>query len=240
MDPLDHPRSRGVYSHSCPASRRAQGSSPLARGLRERPRERLTHGRIIPARAGFTHGLSRRFAHLGSSPLARGLPVGVVGPHGETGIIPARAGFTVDRRPRTGARRDHPRSRGVYAAHTVICTRPSGSSPLARGLPDQPVAVLVGVGIIPARAGFTQPPFLRILHHTDHPRSRGVYRTPTTMRRTGPRIIPARAGFTSASLTMMRPLRDHPRSRGVYSAVDGPYEAVLGSSPLARGLHQIR
>ena len=50
----DHPRSRGVYcSPQCRGAASA-GSSPLARGLRDRPHEAGEGGRIIPARAGFT------------------------------------------------------------------------------------------------------------------------------------------------------------------------------------------
>ena len=91
-----------------------------------------------------------------------------------------------------------------------------GSSPLARGLPGSPAGPEVVGGIIPARAGFTQPPSLRILRHTDHPRSRGVYKSkrwgsPTNVGSSplarglplwvdgggeGGGIIPARAGFT--------------------------------------------
>ena len=76
---------------------------------------------------------------------------------------------------------------------------PSGSSPLARGLPV--------------------PSPRHPLPQRDHPRSRGVYPPPTVMRRTKPgssplarglhkieaalkaadRIIPARAGFTMSS-----------------------------------------
>ena len=91
----DHPRSRGVYSHVVSCGVEAGGSSPLARGL---PGARVVGPRaerIIPARAGFTHGPSGcRWKHgdhprsrgvytpqpvenpvdNGSSPLARGLP----------------------------------------------------------------------------------------------------------------------------------------------------------------------
>ena len=140
----DHPRSRGVYTTERRGGPRMDGSSPLARGLRRgSPRPGSRRG-IIPARAGFTrygwrhcpagrdhprsrgvysHGLSRRFAHLGSSPLARGLlEEGRDGlPHGW--IIPARAGFTTGRstyRTRTG---DHPRSRGVYTCGSLESQR---------------------------------------------------------------------------------------------------------------------
>ena len=52
----DHPRSRGVYGlRGWPRSRK-EGSSPLARGLRVSPARGRRRRRIIPARAGFTHG----------------------------------------------------------------------------------------------------------------------------------------------------------------------------------------
>ena len=51
----DHPRSRGVYFLPFKSLTIFSGSSPLARGLRQRvPPARPRH-RIIPARAGFTH-----------------------------------------------------------------------------------------------------------------------------------------------------------------------------------------
>ena len=151
----DHPRSRGVYAELGGGCEPGQGSSPLARGLRERPRQRLAQGRIIPARAGFTparsagrerprdHPRSRgvypsdgdaRHAHMGSSPLARGLRV--LAPHctDAAGIIPARAGFTRTFVRCRGWVLDHPRSRGVYGAREGGFGRGFGSSPLARGL----------------------------------------------------------------------------------------------------------
>ena len=50
----DHPRSRGVYFGLDEDSRIVDGSSPLARGLRDRDVAGLVLERIIPARAGFT------------------------------------------------------------------------------------------------------------------------------------------------------------------------------------------
>ena len=55
----DHPRSRGVYQYVKFSMHRKFGSSPLARGLRERPAGLRRVGRIIPARAGFTVGQLR-------------------------------------------------------------------------------------------------------------------------------------------------------------------------------------
>ena len=158
-----------------------------------------------------------KFSSSGSSPLARGLRHDTVGATGAGGIIPARAGFTLAHSIRRGVVPDHPRSRGVYA---VVLDRPGcdeGSSPLARGLLLGARRVLCGVGIIPARAGFTFLPSTVRERVWDHPRSRGVYAPRHTSRRhslgssplargllgrghqriCGHGIIPARAGFTS-------------------------------------------
>ena len=236
------------------------GSSPLARGLRPRRPCSRSWTRIIPARAGFTrlgddpsvgvgdHPRSRgvyRPHHpwpasaAGSSPLARGLldrrPTGWE----YLRIIPARAGFT--RAPWPSPRRtpDHPRSRGVYVeanfSHVVVC----GSSPLARGLLGGGAPGRARVGIIPARAGFTQVSLSRALDLGDHPRSRGVYPEQVLFysvnagssplarglpgacraRAVSGGIIPARAGFTDIAMDDAR--------------------QIAGSSPLARGLHRL-
>ena len=52
--PLDHPRSRGVYNIWPRLAAAAEGSSPLARGLRDLAGDVVGAVRIIPARAGFT------------------------------------------------------------------------------------------------------------------------------------------------------------------------------------------
>ena len=152
------------------------GSSPLARGLRDKGDPGPASTGIIPARAGFTpappnashtsgdhprsRGVYTPFKWLsphfvGSSPLARGLLFGQCVVLLEFRIIPARAGFT------------DARVRGYGDA--------PGSSPLARGLRMETVPSALSMGIIPARAGFTlcgrcPPP-----RAWDHPRSRGVY-----------------------------------------------------------------
>ena len=133
--PMDHPRSRGVYSGRMRVMMTSPGSSPLARGLPACRGRSSACPRIIPARAGFTrqgslrspkprdHPRSRgvygsfRFCvplTCGSSPLARGLLIApVLAPSGRR-IIPARAGFTGPAARDQGTARDHPRSRGVY------------------------------------------------------------------------------------------------------------------------------
>ena len=276
--PRDHPRSRGVYVSTSGLNPRLTGSSPLARGLPYRPDRPPPKYRIIPARAGFTGGdpvpgvdgwdhprsrgvymsITDRVVRAGgSSPLARGLrcrccglearaqdhprsrgvyapkPMSVIGGVGSSplarglrlpasrqrvdhGIIPARAGFTTTRLRTSSASADHPRSRGVY--HRVRGRRPRIA------------------GIIPARAGFTWSLMRRRWRVGDHPRSRGVYGTPRKETHMSTRIIPARAGFTSSHPSTTPGTPDHPRSRGVYSPPASPTTWRSGSSPLARGL----
>ena len=192
----------------------------------------------------------------GSSPLARGLRGLRRGAAGLIGIIPARAGFTSEA-VRTGVDGlDHPRSRGVYTSAAWAADLDAGSSPLARGLLDGRRRRRGHHGIIPARAGFTTKNAATWLNAGDHPRSRGVYLTPTRLRdfrpgssplarglhRSGRRgrswrgIIPARAGFTPDAPHQSPCGRDHPRSRGVYRAARSRRSVQGGSSPLARGL----
>ena len=193
----DHPRSRGVYVAERAAHWAGPGSSPLARGLPVHDAQDSQFGRIIPARAGFTRFSTIRPPLRLDHPRSRGVYRSVDG--GDTWeerIIPARAGFT--KTPLSGMRRlaDHPRSRGVYSTYGAPTGFPSGSSPLARGLPGDGLVVDDLDGIIPARAGFTDS--VGAPH--------GV-----------PRIIPARAGFTGPRRGRWVRWRDHPRSRGVYA-----------------------
>ena len=193
---------------------------------------------------------------IGSSPLARGLPQHPVADGGRAGIIPARAGFTDAEACNPSARRDHPRSRGVYPRLTVAVSARWGSSPLARGLLASSGLLSGSAGIIPARAGFTAVNHPSGSVCRDHPRSRGVYRESTRARsrRRGSSplarglppdaqhpanhsgIIPARAGFTHTHpyRSLLDP--DHPRSRGVYATKLFTGCEWKGSSPLARGL----
>ena len=137
------------------------GSSPLARGLQHSIHQSSCNRRIIPARAGFTavggrvagaaadHPRSRGVyrgvyasfrPRVGSSPLARGLRPPVQAVQVAQGIIPARAGFTGASPRPASSPSDHPRSRGVYLTPPHSAWPPTGSSPLARGLPMRPAA----------------------------------------------------------------------------------------------------
>ena len=157
----DHPRSRGVYMSWAPCSTWSTGSSPLAWGLHVKHESAYPARRIIPARAGFTgtpmsrssgptdhprsrgvYGSSRptEIGPAGSSPLARGLLQRGSIPRPGARIIPARAGFTTRSSSTWSSTWDHPRSRGVYSPYCAASARPTGSSPLARGLPPVPPA----------------------------------------------------------------------------------------------------
>ena len=114
----------------------------------------------------------------------------------------------------------------------------------------------MAVRIIPAHAGFTvrDQPAAGVIE--DHPRTRGVYRSPAGVRdwRSGSsphtrglrlrvhqdptqhRIIPAHAGFTHPSGPRGPGRADHPRTRGVYGAPTHRRRAARGSSPHTRGL----
>ena len=218
FDMTDHPRSRGVY--------------PFCRS------KAVLSSWIIPARAGFTCGaLHYVISVQGSSPLARGLPSRPRQQAAIRRIIPARAGFTTRHSSPSWRSPDHPRSRGVYFPDVTTIIFDEGSSPLARGLPENETEAAMLLRIIPARAGFTASTPTTPSRTKDHPRSRGVYRVRTcpTRRSRGssplarglpqrleyrtsrPRIIPARAGFTRDRIEHGDGGTDHPRSRGVYS-----------------------
>ena len=255
----DHPRSRGVYPAPPCDYHMLCGSSPLARGLRPLTNPNRGRGGIIPARAGFTVGpivaipdtpdhprsrgvylcwTRRRSLTVGSSPLARGLL--------RFCSLAMASSW------------DHPRSRGVYAERNALVEPANGSSPLARGLLAKYDEKTDPSRIIPARAGFTRSSRTASRPATDHPRSRGVYKSSSGhgggVRGSSPLarglrdaanadytltgIIPARAGFTCHSTTTVTRTRDHPRSRGVYSSSTGKTCLTPGSSPLARGLRQ--
>ena len=79
---------------------------------------------------------------------------------------------------------------------------------------------------------------MTLIPDKDHPRSRGVYWEPSPPVIWTPWIIPARAGFTCVIPGRIWRGTDHPRSRGVYAPSEVSMEMRIGSSPLARGLHE--
>ena len=152
------------------------GSSPLARGLRRRPRRpRMGHG-IIPARAGFTR---RRRGHCGDRwdhPRSRGVYNPAREGRGfQQGSSPLARGLLCPCPAARWAGADHPRSRGVYESAATLGRTSPGSSPLARGLHLCVTVATQIPRIIPARAGFTTRGRAVPRTVADHPRSRGVY-----------------------------------------------------------------
>ena len=134
-----------------------------------------------------------------------------------------------------------------------------GSSPLARGTPGGCFGVVLGGGLIPARAGNTQRCLLGLPVAWAHPRSRGEHkphvefvtqRAGSSPLARGTRgvffdrgcplwLIPARAGNTTIRGPPLRPTGAHPRSRGEHSWSKTVMSNDPGSSPLARGTRSL-
>ena len=114
--------------------------------------------------------------------------------------------------------------------------------------------------IIPALAGNTGTSMNLAGLRKDHPRSRGEYvfdgvasneeegssplsrgiRSRRGSNMLGSGIIPALAGNTPAMTLFSRPSQDHPRSRGEYRTMVEDVCRGNGSSPLSRGILQLR
>ena len=133
--------------------------------------------------------------------------------------------------------------------------RKVGSSPLARGTRHGCRSAVHNVGLIPARAGNTDPHQRTANHRRAHPRSRGEHSlvlsksglsagsSPLargTLRAArkkpvGTGLIPARAGNTNSAASRPAMSRAHPRSRGEHAVSAVVFSLIGGSSPLARG-----
>ena len=272
----DHPRERGEHHRHTPTWRPRDGSSPRARGALYLRCHGATDARIIPASAGSTwERRSRRCSrgdhprergehdvHVfltrklnGSSPRARGAPRRSIAEVAGRRIIPASAGSTVQPRCRTRRCPDHPRERGEHACSLFICGAPSGSSPRARGAPEQDPASPPRHRIIPASAGSTRGCRLLTVLRSDHPRERGEHGVspprPVRGRGSSPRargalepgldrgafcrIIPASAGSTRPTRLRRSRTSDHPRERGEHAHMAHIINDDAGSSPRARG-----
>ena len=173
-----HPRSRGEHTNELKPCGSRMGSSPLARGTRYDMVFTPPKSGLIPARAGNTPRVPLRRAQCrahprsrgehrpapadgespaGSSPLARGtlaraVQIGVV-----CGLIPARAGNTESGEKKAGRYGAHPRSRGEHCGTAYQEHFHWGSSPLAQGTRWEAAVIALFAGLIPARAGNTNP-----------------------------------------------------------------------------------
>ena len=152
------------------------GSSPLARGT-QLPRGEEVRGHVAHPRSRGEH-LVRGPPFLwvwGSSPLARGTQPRIARHAATFGLIPARAGNTDALGYEPWGVRAHPRSRGEHFRICFLRTSAQGSSPLARGTPNEPLKATSGMGLIPARAGNTVLCVVFPTQDGAHPRSRGEH-----------------------------------------------------------------
>ena len=152
------------------------GSSPRVRGKRTARSHARANRRLIPARAGKTHVQfplqTQHSAHpracgenfipvqltcfrLGSSPRVRGKHTQCIFCTVQTWLIPARAGKTQRGATRWSPCAAHPRACGENSTRASSLDDLQGSSPRVRGKPIIVPAAIVGVGLIPARAGKT-------------------------------------------------------------------------------------
>ena len=189
-----HPRACGENRFDTDPLLAADGSSPRVRGKPSSAAAFFAVMGLIPARAGKTargpvHEPLRK-AHpracgensyprdladrsLGSSPRVRGKPGSTPAPPWTRRLIPARAGKTGPRpqaRPQAPA---HPRACGENSISSWMASASRGSSPRVRGKPALILQVPYVPGLIPARAGKTQPAPLRRGACAAHPRACG-------------------------------------------------------------------
>ena len=222
------------------------GSSPHVRGALLRLGFSRECRGIIPACAGSTrlrdnsnstprdhprmcgeHGIRLWYSGdaSGSSPHVRGAPEGVCVAAGHGGIIPACAGSTYNPTDATFRAGDHPRMCGEHGVHIDNVVASPGSSPHVRGAHTSKTLRTAHVGIIPACAGSTCPPYCKIRKNWDHPRMCGEHRrdheTVDTLAGSSPHvrgargatlvgsgcrgIIPACAGSTTPPISVTDP-----------------------------------
>ena len=149
-----HPRACGENREVHATGGAGGGSSPRVRGKRASWIAETTGSRLIPARAGKTHGVALEDSHPtahpracgensmlgdlhlgtgGSSPRVRGKPPDSVPSSCAGRLIPARAGKTHWRATCPGARAAHPCACGENHVAVVTCADCGGSSLRVRG-----------------------------------------------------------------------------------------------------------
>ena len=252
----DHPRVCGEHLRDCALHQRVWGSSPRMRGAPHGRRAGQLLLRIIPAYAGSTYTVYKRYQPYWDhprvcgehAPLARQLLA-------KGRIIPAYAGSTLPSRDYLEGGRDHPRVCGEHRPPESRRLLPSGSSPRMRGAPlGSTMLELVG-RIIPAYAGSTHAQTHEQCQGRDHPRVCGEHsfdrKYPSSDLGSSPRmrgarwsctaasriggIIPAYAGSTSRWVALGVWHQDHPRVCGEHSTATSLTSTRRGSSPRMRG-----
>ena len=149
----------------------------------------------------------------------------------------------------------HPHSRGEHCTPCALIRQLDGSSPLARGTPEDQRKGCDPGRFIPTRAGNTSPSGNFFSTTSVHPHSRGEHTDSSTteqctagsspLARGTPghegdhvgraRFIPTRAGNTSSGRRPSSSAPVHPHSRGEHIAILISNLRHTGSSPLARG-----
>ena len=164
----DHPRLRGEHQKKSGSHVGSQGSSPPARGARQRrPLRRLVEGSSPPARGALSNlALATMWLR----------------------IIPACAGSTygtVSNKVRNVSNKvrnvDHPRLRGEHRSSSTTARTARGSSPPARGAHPASTQAHPQRRIIPACAGSTFSRAAGLGQPKDHPRLRGEHDDWSTM-----------------------------------------------------------
>ena len=148
-----HPRSRGENISEDHGRRIAQGSSPLTRGKRNRPKSADQRPGLIPAHAGKTSPPSWRTTGRWAHPRSRG-------------ENPRRAAAARSKSGSSPLTRGNPPYRSGRGAFP-------GSSPLTRGKRTSLYRTRTHSGLIPAHAGKTCLSYPVMFSRWAHPRSRG-------------------------------------------------------------------
>ena len=252
------------------------GSSPRGRGKPGRLGGDRGHRGLIPARAGKTANPPEWTSHQRAHPRAGGengaafprdlLPVGSSprgrGKHEDLrpespihGLIPARAGKTGN--IGSGGEHDgaHPRAGGENRRADRSPGLAWGSSPRGRGKRYRARALFAVFGLIPARAGKTEPDGCSRPPAPAHPRAGGenvvCFFAASAVQGSSPRgrgkhgggrglsrtvgLIPARAGKTRPRRSSHRSYRAHPRAGGENQIASAKTTLRRGSSPRGRG-----
>jgi len=178
------------------------------------------------------------FPKPGSSPHARGTLRCVAADDLVARFIPACAGNTSDGHDPKSASPVHPRMRGEHPLSWISCTRPTGSSPHARGTPPRQARRPTRDRFIPACAGNTYPLLTSQSTQPVHPRMRGEHARGENRLTALVRFIPACAGNTAMADSSGVSFTVHPRMRGEHAGAAADQVAVDGSSPHARGTRE--
>ncbi len=271
-----HPRAGGENALETIVAPAGMGSSPRGRG---KPDVQAWAGcveRLIPARAGKTMGLiidpALREAHpraggenvfqvrdghayRGSSPRGRGKRSSRRTSCPALRLIPARAGKTRSLRSGLCAWWAHPRAGGENDLIRVAGYLSVGSSPRGRGKQRRAGVGVIGLRLIPARAGKTLAAAVAAARKRAHPRAGGENlvlavvellaggssprgrgkRTRSRKTLGRQRLIPARAGKTRSTPTDPWSCQAHPRAGGENDATDKFKNTLSGPSPRVRG-----